>query len=295
MLEQARTNPFRPYSPVFQPRDFFGRSRETRRVLQLLRNGQSVSIVGPPKCGKTSLLNYVADIDIFQRYALLAGEHIFVYIDVVNVEGHSLADIEQDECFCRLREEITRQIKESSVTIGTKLEEATRRIDLPTAHFGLYTLFRTAREHGLRPIVILDNFDMLAKNTRLAENFFQALRSLATGYYEMAYLVASRRPLHELEKTRPEASTFCGICQQIVLGPFTLDESRELVTTSLERIGVWFPVFAIEHILRLGCNDPHLVQLAGYHAFEVWQENGGDLQETDCEVIEHRFREAMNQ
>jgi AAA+ ATPase superfamily predicted ATPase len=295
MRESKRENPFRPNSPVWQPGGFFGRSRETRRVLQSLRNGQSVSIVGPPKCGKTWLLNYVADIEVFQRYALLAGEHIFVHIDVVNVEGHSLAEMEQDECFFQLREEIIRQIRESNVTIGAKLEEATRRVDLRSAHFGLHTLFRTAHESGLKPIVALDNFDMLAINTHLAESFFQALRFLATGHYWMAYLVASRHPLHELERVRPEASTFFGICHQIVLEPFAPKESRELVTTTLEIADIRFPTFVIAHILKLGCNEPYRLQLAGYHAFEMWRENDNRLREADCGEIERCFEMALRQ
>jgi AAA+ ATPase superfamily predicted ATPase len=295
MYERTRVNPFRPHSPIWRPSNFFGRSRETRQVLQSLRNGQSVSIVGPPKCGKTSLLNYVADIDVFQRHALRAGEYIFVHIDVLSVRGKSLADVEQDVCFFRLREEITRQVKESNVTVGTKLEKATRQVGSRTAYFGLTTLFRTAFENGLKPIVVLDNFDSLAKNTRLSGSFFDALRAFAMGYYGMAYLVASRRRLHELEKIRAEASPLFNIFREVLLGPFALKESHELVTAILGRVNIQFPVFAIDHILELGRNDPYQLQLAGYHAFEVWRERGERLREVDCREIERCFEAALGQ
>jgi len=293
MQESKEENPFRPNSPVWQPRGFFGRSREIRRVLQSLRNQQSVSVVGPPKCGKTSLLNHVADIEVFQRHALQAGEHIFVYIDVVNVGGRSLAEMEQDECFLLLREEIIRQIKESNLTVGSKLAEATRQADLQSALYGLNTLLRTAQQCRVKPIVALDNFSTLAKNPRLSEHFFQALRFLATGHYWLAYLVASRHPLHELEKIRPEASTFFGICHQIMLEPFAPQESRELVIKTLERTSIQFPAFAIAHILELGCNEPYRLHLAGYQAFEMWQEKGKRLREADCGEIERCFATAL--
>ncbi len=289
MCKQNKANPFWINGPIEQKQNFFGRSKETQRVLQFLRKEQSVSIVGPPRRGKTSFLNYIADPGVLERYQMRADEHIFVRID-----SRLLADVDQGRCFYSIREEIIHQFESFDATIGAKLREATISTVDTTAHFGLRTLFRTTQENGLMPIVALDNFDDLAKNTRLEDSFFAALRSIVTNY-RMAYLMISQRPLHELEKTRPEASTLSGICQYIPLRPFTLEESYKLVTVYLERAGIRFPAFAIELILGLGCNDPYLVQLAGYHAFEVWRENGGDLQETDYEVIEHRFREAMNQ
>jgi len=291
----AKANPFRPHSPIWRPSDFYGRSKEARRVLGSLRKGQSVSIVGPSKCGKTSLLNYISDIEIFQRHALLAGKHVFVRIDTTDVRGQSLADVEQDECFFCLREEITHQIKESNVTIADKLKKATRQAVSQSAYFGLTTLFRTAHENDMKPIVTLDNFDALTKNTRLTERFFQALRFFATGHYGMAYLIVSRHPLHKLEKIRIEASPLFNIFHQIVLGPFTSKESHELVNAILKRSDIQFPAFAIDYVLKLGHNEPYRLQLAGYHAFEIWQEKGARLQEADCREIKRRFGVALSQ
>jgi hypothetical protein len=47
-------NPFFHRGPVRDRRYFFGRTRETRQVLEMLCNGQCVSIVGPRRIGKTS-------------------------------------------------------------------------------------------------------------------------------------------------------------------------------------------------------------------------------------------------
>ncbi|MFZ5915484.1 MAG: AAA-like domain-containing protein [Chloroflexota bacterium] len=293
MNERTTDNPFRPHTPVWQLENFFGRSREAKLVLQSLRNGQCVSIVGPPKRGKTSFLNYIADIDVFQRYALRVGEHIFVRIDVKSVQGLSLADVEQETCFFCLRGEIIQQVKESNITLAQKLEQATEQVRLHTAYFGLTTLFRTAFENGLKPIVVLDNFDSLAMNTRLSENFFTALRAFATSHY-MAYLIASQHPIHELEKVRIEASPLFSDFYHIVLAPFSSEESREFVAAILDRVNVQLPVFVIDHILELGCNEPYCLQLAGYHTFEVWREKGKKLLPEDCEEIERRFEAALN-
>ena len=138
----------------------------------------------------------------------------------------------------------------------------------------------------------MDDFDDLAQNRTLDDSFFAALRSLATGY-EVIYVVASRRPLYELEKARPEASTLCGICQQFLLRPWAEDERRDLLLGTLSRTGVKFPQFVIDCIVGLGREGPYLIQLAGYHAFEVWRDRGGRLQERDCAEVEQRFEQAV--
>ena len=49
-------NPFFHRGPIRDRRYFFGRESETRRALQMLRQDQCVSIVGPRRIGKTSYL-----------------------------------------------------------------------------------------------------------------------------------------------------------------------------------------------------------------------------------------------
>lgn len=73
-------NPFFHRGPIRNHRYFFGRTAETRRALQMLRNGQCVSIVGPRRIGRTSFLFHLCDPQVQERY-LLGEEYLFVYID----------------------------------------------------------------------------------------------------------------------------------------------------------------------------------------------------------------------
>lgn len=286
MYGQSEANPFRIDGPVWRKEDFVGRSKEVRRIVRLIKQGQSVSVVGPSGCGKTSLLDHIARAGVLEQHGIHATEHVFL-----RLSGRAFADLDQATCLCGLCTEILIQFEHFDAVLKARLSETVTKAGL-AGHRGLRALFRMARECGFRPVLALDDFDDLAQNDSLQDSFFAALRSLATGY-EVIYLVASRRPLYELEKARPEASTLCGICQQFSLRPFAEEESRALIRDYLSRSGVEFPSFVVECIIGLGRKWPYAVQLAGYHAFEVWRDNGGRLRERDCVEVEQRFGRAV--
>jgi len=279
-------NPF-CLEPIKVLAQFFGREKETRRVLGFLHRRQCVSIVGPARIGKTSFLSHVAHPFVRAKHRL-AEEQIFVHFD-----SRSLVNLHEGQCFLYIREEAIRQIK-NAVTIdkvvGIRLERTVREAGSATAHFGLRTLFRSAQAYGLKFVIVLDSLDALNQNPFLEADFFSALRSLHTNY-DMAYLVASQSPLDRLERICPEGpgSPFFNIFQQIPIGPFTEEESCQLVVTLLNSVGAKPPEPIIGCILELGYNEPHRLQRAGYVAFQVWQENQGDLQLAHCEEIRQRF------
>jgi hypothetical protein len=223
---------------------------------------------------------------VYKLYGLRAGEHVFVRIN-----GRSFIGVDQATCLHGFHQGIVSQLERMDAGLGARLVEASPDTGI-VGHRGLRTLFRIIQDSGVKPIVQLDEFDELAQNTCLEDNFFAALRSLAMGY-EMAYLIASRSPLYELEKARPEASTLCGICQQFQFHPFTEEESQRLVEDYLQSAGVEFPRSAVERIVDLGRNEPYRVQLAGYCAFEVWKEKGGKLCQESSAEIDRCFAHAV--
>jgi len=281
-----RKNPF-CLEPVTLHAQFFGRTKETQRTLSFLHQLQCVSIVGPAKIGKTSFLFHVAHPHVRAKRKL-AEEPVFVYVD-----SRSLANLNEGACYLYIREEAIRQIK-SAVTldkeVGIRLEQMVREAGSQTTHFGLRTLFQSTGAVGLKCVIVLDNLDLLNQNHLLGQKFPSALRSLHTKY-AVAYLIASELPIYKLERICPggPGSPFFNIFQQISIGPFKDEESRQLVVTSLNMSGARFPEFIIDHILELGHNEPYRLQQAGCIAFQVWQENLGCLQEEHCEEIRRRF------
>ncbi|HMT21362.1 MAG TPA: hypothetical protein PKE20_08995, partial [Promineifilum sp.] len=57
-------NPFFHRGAIRHAEDFIGREAELNQMLGLLRNGQSVSLIGPRRIGKSSLLLHLSDPDV---------------------------------------------------------------------------------------------------------------------------------------------------------------------------------------------------------------------------------------
>ncbi|MBI5829857.1 MAG: hypothetical protein HZB20_10050, partial [Chloroflexi bacterium] len=74
------SNPYISRGPVRQPEVFFGRTHELNEIAAFLRGNQSVSIVGPRKIGKTSLIFQLMRSEVWPGIGL--DEHtLFVYLD----------------------------------------------------------------------------------------------------------------------------------------------------------------------------------------------------------------------
>jgi hypothetical protein len=159
---------------------------------------------------------------VYEQYGLRTGEHVFARIN-----GRSFIGVDQTACLHGFHQGLVSQFGRSSAALKVRLVKESPDTGI-VGHRGLRTLFRIVQDSGVKPIVQLDEFDELAQNASLEDNFFAALRSLAMGY-EMAYMIASRLPLYELEKARPEASTLCGICHQFQFRPFAEQESQKMV------------------------------------------------------------------
>ena len=81
------SNPFFHRGPVRDRAFFFGREHEMGQMLSLLGNGQSVSLVGQRRIGKTSLLFQITNPEVFAPCGLKPDEHLFVYVDCGGLGG----------------------------------------------------------------------------------------------------------------------------------------------------------------------------------------------------------------
>jgi hypothetical protein len=279
-------NPF-CLGPIELQAQFFGREAETRNALSFLHHGQCVSVVGPAKIGKTSFLFHAAHPRVRAKRRR-AQERVFVYLD-----SHSLANLEEGECYVYIREETIRQIKSDVAVdkdVGVRLEKLVLQAGSHTAYFGLCTLLQSTGDLGLKLTIALDHLGVLNQNRLLGEMFFYALRSLHTNY-EVAYLAASRSPIDRLERICPDgpSSPFFNIFQPISIGLLTDEESRQMVAALPGMANATFPESVVDCILDLGHNEPDRLQRAGYSAFEIWQENQQEWLKKHCKEIRRRF------
>jgi hypothetical protein len=258
-------NPFFHRGPVHDRVYFFGREHETGQMLSLLGNGQSIALVGQRRIGKTSLLFHLADPEIFTEYGLSPTEHLFVYIDC-----GGLAGLDQPALYRLLLEEISDTLagRGSSPSKLELLDDIT-----PLTYRAFERALRGLTQPGWQVILILDEFERLSRNPHLDPDFFSGLRAL-TARYPLAYVTASKQPLLELTYADASAlsSPFFNIFASIRLGLFAEDEARTLLTTLATRGGVTLPPATVDFLLDLAGPHPLLLQIAGFHAFELEQE-----------------------
>jgi len=262
-------NPFFHRGPIKQSEYFYGRTRETARALQLLKNGQSISVVGSRKIGKTSLLLHLMDPQVCTEHGLNSNQHLFAYIGCETLGRLGKLDI-----YRVMLEEISHQL----ALRGTGL--APTAIDWENLQFHQFN--RVVREltgRGLKLIFLLDEFECLGNNHRLDADFFSSLRSLTL--HNLAYVTASQDPLLELT-IRGEilSSPFFNIFAFLKLGLFSTEEATLLVERPSRAMGVQFPQQMVGFLLEFVGLHPFYLQVASYHAFELaMQKRGFDEQD----------------
>lgn len=80
-------NPFFHRGAIRRAHYFHGRQSEIDQILGLLRNGQSVSLIGPRRIGKSSLLLHLCRPQVRQALSLQPPHALFVLLDCQELGG----------------------------------------------------------------------------------------------------------------------------------------------------------------------------------------------------------------
>jgi ABC-type iron transport system FetAB ATPase subunit len=191
-------NPFRYGNPV-PPEHFKGRKSELRRIIgRIVNAGESTSITGPFRCGKTSLLQYVSDSNLKSTlYGERSHQLIFSYLDV----GTLGSEFDQAQFWSGALETFQDHINTGD--IAPSLSEAYQIAQ--QNQFGNYVLEKLIAEikkANLRLVLTLDGFDALLHHKVLnSTEFFGGIRqgaSLSKG--ALALLITGNTPLTQLNQ-----------------------------------------------------------------------------------------------
>jgi len=261
-------NPFFHRGPVKSCGYFYGRTRETKRALQLLRNGQSVSIVGPRKIGKTSLLLHLMDESVLAAYGMHRDgggrqRYLCVYIN-----GETLGTLDKLDVYRTMLDEVDSRLRAttgSGLTLGPQGADTQAWGELAFHQFS--RALRRLTSEGLRIIFLVDEFEALSSNSRLGEDFFSSLRSLTL--HDVAFATASQHPLLDLTLRKEVLSSpFFNIFALLQLGLFQPQEAWAFVTQGSAEAGSAFPPELAEHLIDLVGSHPFCLQVACYHAYD---------------------------
>jgi serine/threonine protein kinase len=253
------TNPYISRGPVRTASMFFGRAHALQEIAAFLRGNQSVSIIGPRKIGKTSLLFHLQRTETWPGLGL-DDRNVFTYLDC-----EVLGEGKHEDIFGQFAGEMAAALDTRGLPPEPALETA---VNKPT-RLAFESAVRKLNQRGLRVVLILDEFERLSTNPNLDVNFFNALRS-AAGRYQLVFLTASARPLIELTYSGKSqeilSSPFFNIFAPLFLGLLEKDETHALIHgPSGER----FPAATQEFLYQLVGGHPLALQVACFHAWDV--------------------------
>jgi DNA-binding SARP family transcriptional activator len=273
-------NPFYYRGPIRHPEDFYNRKVEVRRALHFLRAGQSVSVVGPRKIGKTSFLFHISNPKTFEEYGLASLQYLLVYVDC---EG--LYDLTREELYRYILDEISDKLAEEEIELRLEVGDET------TTYLEFARAIKSITKKR-RLVLIFDEFEGISTNPNLDTGFFAGLRGLSI-QHKVALVTASKLPLDQIHSAKPDSllsSHFFNIFLPLRLQLFNIEDSHRLIQESLTSTGITFSADTLDWVLRVGGRHPFFLQLAGDCAFELQATKGAVPSKTDHELLEERIK-----
>ena len=251
-------NPFYHRGAIRRAGEFFGRSAEISEILGLLRNGQSVSVIGPRRIGKSSLLLHLSRAAVRKERDLEPPNALFIPVDCQELGGSP-----PEEVYDALYTGVLDAAEDAGIELKTSNRAGTYR--------ALDRALNSVTNAGASVVVLLDEFELLAANEQLGPYFFARLRGLTTKY-GLAYITASQRPLYAITADEQVLSSpFFNIFVTLQLGLFTEEEGRGLLQARLAKTGIEFDESLTDYLLALVGAHPFFLHLAGYHTFQLRQ------------------------
>ena len=231
---------------------FYGRDRVIFEIVQgvLAPQPQSFSVVGPKFIGKTHLLQHLAAEDgplLDEAYADLRPsihrDGSRVLVTWIDCDWRNA----QEDLIGWLYTSVQQHVRERA-----KIPVNWARIE--TNESPSHRLWQLAQElsgRDLRLVLLLDNFDRVFENQLVHPDTVDELRPLTM---EMALLVATEQPLHDLDRELA-ASPLFNVMTQLFLGLLDAPATRN-----------WLASYAADAPLVTALQDD-LMELTGMHPF----------------------------
>ena len=202
--------PFLAGPPITHPSGFFGREKEIKRIINLVRYlpMQNAAIIGPRRSGKTSLLHYLknASSDL-----LGSNNHNWIFIDFqdarLGVRSQLLTSLLE-------RMQLS---KPTMCDLESFMDIVSDELQTPT-------------------VILMDEIGVaLQRYPELNEDFWESLRSLATNQVggKLAFILAGAEAPEQLAHQSGIGSPFFNIFGYVAtLGPLRDSEARALISST---------------------------------------------------------------
>jgi hypothetical protein len=234
--------------PITDPRSFFGRQRELRRLFNLWRRPplQNAAVVGPRRSGKTSLLLHLENITLVPRMSLRPSQRA----------GWLLQEGQCRWIFVDFQDP---RLSTRSGLLRYLL--GSLNVDVPEPCNLERCMEILIRELRSPTVILMDEIDVaLQRHHELDDVFWESLRALATNLVDgnLGFVLASSEPPDQLARHSDIGSPFFNIFGYVAaVGPLSEQAARELVASSPYP----FPPADIEWILAQSGRWPVLLQI----------------------------------
>lgn len=262
------TNPYIYDRPITDRERFYSRRSEITRIYSRIAadRPQSVSIVGEPRAGKTSLLNWLCDPASQADYLKDPAHYVYLLLHLKDTPpGHPEAFFRQvDGAFQKAGQEPMQPDYDGFCSHVARLAAENKKL-----------------------VLFCDDFHVVTRNRAYPLEFYSFLRSIANNR-DVGYVTTSSAPLHKLCASPDlEESPFFNIFTAVNLRPFNDEKAQLLVRQPAQAAGMPFDEEA-DWVLDLAGPLPYLLQLTAGLAFEG-RANGRLTKET---LAEQAFKES---
>ena len=268
------TSPFITGNPITNPRCFFGREKELKRLFNLIKRKplQNAAIIGQKRSGKTSLLQYLKNITTTPIEKLRPNQKSDW---LPNPENYRWIFVDFQDSRLQNREGLLRYILECLQMAVPNPCDLDRFMDVVSRNLHQPT------------VILLDEIGVgLQRCPELDDGFWESLRSLATNQTNgnLGFILAAPESPIELATSTGHSSPFFNIFGYTkILGAMTEVEARDLIDSS----PIPFPTEDVEWILNQSKCWPLLLQiLCRERLFTLEEgETGDDWREEGLEQL----------
>ena len=268
-------SPFITGNPITNPRCFFGREKELKRLFKLIKRLplQNAAIIGKKRSGKTSLLQYLKNITTTPIEKLRPSQKSDW---LPNPENYRWIFVDFQDSRLQNREGLLRYILESLKMAVPNPCDLDRFMDVVSRNLHQPT------------VILLDEIGVgLQRCPELDDGFWESLRSLATNQTNgnLGFVLAAPESPIELATSTGHSSPFFNIFgYTTTLGAMTEAEARELICSS----PIPFADEDVEWILNQSECWPLLLQiLCRERLFSLEEgESGDDWREEGLQQIQ---------
>jgi Cdc6-like AAA superfamily ATPase len=246
---------FTPNTPIDEKSLFAGRQAQIRRVIDVVnQKGQHAIIFGERGVGKTSLANVLSSF-LNMPAALLAPR--------INCDSTDTFDSVWRKVLSQV--EVLRGAPPAGFGARPPQPISTTDVlgDVATPDAVRRTL--AVLGHHSAPIVIVDEFDRLARAPRLA--FADTIKTLSDHAVPATIVVVG--VADSVEQLIAEHQSVERALVQIQMPRMLESEIHQIISTGVDRLGMTIERRALDRIGRLAQGLPHYAQLMGLHTTRV--------------------------